>query len=112
VSTWFTSWYYFPNAEQGSNEVEFIVEGSSPVYLGKVAAYDHPDAMFRVYERGIVLANPSPRPYTFDLSKISPGAAYRRLRGSSRQDPETNNGADVGETVTLPPKDALFLTIR
>jgi hypothetical protein len=108
----FTSWYYFPDAAPGLNEVEFLVEGSSPVYLREVAAYDHPGAMFRLYERGIVLANPSPRPYTFDLGGIAPGAAYRRLRGSSRQDPETNNGADVGDTVTLPPRDALFLTLR
>lgn len=111
-SEWFTSWYYFPDAEPGSHEVVFTVEGSSPVYLREVAAYDHPDAMFRLYERGIVLANPSPRPYTFDLGKIAPGAAYRRLHGSSRQDPVTNNGEDVGETVTLPPQDALFLRLR
>jgi len=32
-----------------------------------------------------------------------------RLRGSSRQDPETNSGEPVGQTVTLGPKDALFL---
>jgi hypothetical protein len=108
----FTSWYYFPNAAQGLNDVEFIVEGSSPVYLLEVAAYDHAGAMFRLYERGLVLANPSPRPYTFDLGEIAPGLAYRRLRGSSRQDPETNNGEDVGESVTLPPKDALFLVLR
>ncbi len=108
----FTSWYYFPNAVQGLNEVEFLVEGSSPVYLREVAAYDHAGAMFRLYEHGIVLANPSPRPYTFDLGEIAPGVAYRRLRGSSLQDPETNNGADVDKTVTLQPRDALFLTVR
>lgn len=108
----FTSWYYFPDAEPGLNGVEFIVEGSSPVYLREVAAFDHPGAMCRRFERGIILANPSPRPYTFDLAEISPGAAYRRLRGSSRQDPETNNGEDAGDTVTVPPKDALFLAIR
>jgi len=109
---WFTSWYYFPDVPSGAVEVEFTVEGSSPVYLRQIAAYNHPEAMFRRYERGIVLANPSPRPYTFDLSSIAPGVAYRRLPGSSRQDPETNDGADVGEQVAVPPKDALFLTVR
>jgi hypothetical protein len=108
----FTSWYYFPDAAPGLNAVEFTVEGSSPVYLSAIAAYAHPDAMCRIYERGLVLANPSPEPYTFDLAGIAPGVAYRRLRGSSRQDPETNNGTNVGDTVTLPPKDALFLAVR
>jgi hypothetical protein len=108
----FTSWYYFPDAAPGANDVQFIVEGSSPVYLHEVAAFDHAGVMFRRYEKGLVLANPSPEPFIFDLTVIAPGGAYRRLRGSSRQDPVTNNGADVGEKVTVPAKDALFLALK
>jgi acyl-CoA reductase-like NAD-dependent aldehyde dehydrogenase len=47
--------------------------------------------------------------YDFDLRKIAPGVRYRRLRGSSQQDPTTNNGRPVGDTVTLAPRDGLFL---
>ena len=65
--------------------------------------------MYREFERGLVLANPSPRPYTFDLATLFPGRSFRRIQGSPRQDPATNNGAPVAGTLTLGPKDALFL---
>ena len=56
-----------------------------------------------------MLANPSDSSYEFDLSTISPGIRYRRLRGSLQQDPTTNNGKPVGDTVTLAARDGLFL---
>jgi hypothetical protein len=65
--------------------------------------------MYREFDNGVVLANPAPHPCTFDLAKRFPGQTFRRLRGSSRQDTEANNGKPVGAKVTLGPKDALFL---
>jgi hypothetical protein len=111
-SEWFAAWYYFPVPAAGFHDLEFVVEGDAAVYLSEMSAYDHPAATYRLYERGIVLANPCPRPFTFDLRKIAPDASFRRLQGSSRQDPETNHGEQVGDAVTLPPKDALFLSLE
>jgi len=108
----FRSGFYFCDVRSPRADLEFTVEGSEPVWIATVTAHAGPDAMVREFEGGVVLANPSPRPYTFDLADLFRGRAFRRLRGSSRQDPETNNGAAVGGTVTLGPKDALFLADR
>jgi len=105
----FTSGFYFSEVRSRQVDLEFLVEGSAPVWLSRVAAYAHPDVIYRAFERGLVLANPSPRAYVFDLAKLFPGQSFRRLRGSSRQDPKTNDGSPVGGELTLGPKDALFL---
>ncbi len=105
----FTSGFYFSQAPAGGATLEIRIEGTEPARISRVAAYAHPDAMYREFTGGLVLANPSPRPYTFDLARLFPGKTFRRLKGSSRQDPKTNNGEPAGATVTLGPKDALFL---
>ena len=43
------------------------------------------------------------------LSRIAPGRRFRRIKGSARQDPITNDGSAVGASLTLGPKDGLFL---
>ncbi len=90
-------------------DLAFEIEGSAPVTLSRLTIHPSPDAMARVFEGGLVLANPSLSPYTFDLGTISPGRTYRRIEGTPAQDPDTNDGRPVGATVTLPPLDALFL---
>ncbi len=101
--------YYFPNVSGDKASLEIQVESGEPVWISSVSAYPHPDAMYREFERGLVLANPSLRPYTFDLARLFPGKRFRRLKGSPGQDPVTNNGAAMGAQVILGPKDALFL---
>ncbi|MFV1965401.1 MAG: hypothetical protein ACC628_08255 [Pirellulaceae bacterium] len=85
------------------------IEGKEPVRISALTVHGHPDAIYRVLENGIVLANPSGHRYTFHLTRIAPSQRFRRLNGSSRQDSKTNNGQPVGETVTLGPRDGLFL---
>ena len=101
--------YYFPNAGGDKADLEIQVESGEPVWISSASAHAHPDAMYREFEHGLVLANPSPRPYTFDIAGLLPGKRFRRLKGSPGQDPATNNGAAVAAQVTLGPKDALFL---
>ena len=67
--------------------------------------------MVEEFEYGVVLANPSPRPYAFDLGKLIPGRHFRRFNGTPDQDPLTNNGAAVTAPLTLGPKDAIFLAL-
>jgi hypothetical protein len=105
----FTSGFYFSDVKPGTTILEFSVEGGQPLWISKISLHAHPDVMWREFEHGLVLANPSPRPYTFDLSRIAAGKKYRRLRASSKQDPVVNNGASVGAQLELPAKDAIFL---
>jgi len=100
---------YFRNVKGPKVGLRFEVEGSEPIWLSDITSHAHADATYRLFENGLVLANPSDASYEFDLGEISPGVGYRRLRGSSRQDPTTNNGQPVGDTVTLGPRDGLFL---
>ncbi|KPJ72030.1 MAG: hypothetical protein AMS14_08635 [Planctomycetes bacterium DG_20] len=108
----FRSGFYFSQVGPEPVDIEFTVEGGEPVWISAVTVHAAPDAVVREFERGVVLANPSPRPYEFDLAGLFPGRAFRRLQGSPRQDPETNDGSAVRANPTLGPKDALFLADR
>jgi hypothetical protein len=105
----FTSGFFFSNLDQGRVDLEFSIEGPEPIWITKLEAYCHPDAMYREFEDGLVLASPSHHPYEFDLAELFPGQKFRRLQGSPQQDPETNDGSQVGDTVELQGKDGLFL---
>lgn len=105
----FTSAFYYRDIKSGKANLSFSFEGTEPVTIQKLAVYAHPDAMYRVFQHGLVLANPSHQPYTFDLDAISPGRKYRRFQGTEGQDPTVNNGQPASGKVTLGERDALFL---
>ena len=105
----FPSEFYFRGIKSAKVDLTFHIEGAEPVTLEKIAVYAHPDAMYRIFEKGLVLANPSFSSYTFDLATIAPGRKYRRIKATSSQDTTANNGQSVGRTVTLEERDALFL---
>jgi len=114
-STWvnakkFQSGFYYNDVRSRQVDLEFLVESSEPIWISDIAAYAHPDAMFREFEHGLVVANPSPRPYTFDLAQLFPGKKFRRIQASVQQDTQANNGERVTERLTLGPQDALFLS--
>jgi len=108
---WFEAGFYFRDIRSQSVDLEFEVEGGEPVWLSNITVHAHPDAVYRVFEDGIVLANPSHHEYTFNLEAITPGRGYRRLVASSMQDTGTNDGSSVGGSVTLGPLDGLFLAV-
>lgn len=105
----FESEFGFVNAKTGTVNLEFEIEGGEPVLISGIEIYHQPNARARVFENGIVLANPAMGAYTFDLEELSPGVKYFRLQGSAGQDTVVNNGQPAGGQVTLPAKDALFL---
>ncbi|MCL5270335.1 MAG: hypothetical protein M1457_07260, partial [bacterium] len=78
---------YFNDITGGTAAVEFTVESAEPLWIRRMTAHTQPDAMARQFEHGLVLANPSPRPYTFDLEIIAPGRRFQRLQGTPGQDP-------------------------
>ena len=106
---WFDATFYFRGLKSGSVDLELVAEDSGAVCISEVKAFGAPDVVVREFENGLVLANPGLAPHTFDLAALYPHKAFRRLRGSPSQDPEANNGQGVGATVTLGPRDGLFL---
>jgi hypothetical protein len=105
----FHSAFYFPKVAARSVDVEFRIEGAEPLYIRNLTVHAHPDAIYREFEHGAVFANPGFESYAFDLAKLLPGKSYRRLRGTEKQDPKTNDGSAVGATLQLPARDGLFL---
>ena len=110
-----TSRFYFSNnkheilAPKNPCALTLTIEGSAPVHLENIAVRNAPNAIYREFEHGLVLANPSDRPYSYDLAVLLPGKKYRRLIASPDQDPAVNTGALVEMAVTVPARDALFL---
>jgi hypothetical protein len=114
IMTWvndrtFSSNFYFHHIKSPQVSLSFQVEGPEPIVLQSLTVHARPDVMYRVFEGGIVLANPSRQPSTFDLESLTPGRRYRRIQATAHQDLKTNNGQTVGNTVTLGERDALFL---
>ncbi|QNN23748.1 hypothetical protein HED60_16210 [Planctomycetales bacterium ZRK34] len=105
----FENGYYFKGLAGESVDVAFTFEGREPITIMALAAYAAPDVIVRVYENGLVVANPASHPVTVDLQSIRPGNTYRRLQGSSKQDPKTNDGSVVTGPLQLDGKDAIFL---
>jgi hypothetical protein len=109
-SNWFESSFYFKDVQTSTVDLEFTVESSEPVWISNLTIHPHADIIYRLFDNGLVLANPSNHKYTFNMEQIDPNRKYRRLIGSSQQDTKTNDGSLIGTTVTLQPLDALFLT--
>lgn len=105
----FKAAFYFADAKPPATDLEFVIEGAEPLWISNVAAYAHPDAFYREFEHGLVLVNPAPHPYVFDLDKLLPGRSFRRLQGSPTQDPVANNGEPARDTLELQSKEGLFL---
>ena len=105
----FAAAFYFRHVRSPTVDVRCEVEGRESVTLEAISAHAHPDALYRLFEHGLVLANPSLEPYTFDLAAIAPGRRYQRLQATARQDTEFNNGRPAEPRLTLGPRDAIFL---
>jgi hypothetical protein len=105
----FDSGFYFSDIGSNQVDLEFVVEGSEPIWISRIQAYFHPDVMYREFEHGLVVANPSPRPYVFDLDKLFLGHTFKRIQGSITQDTVANDGLAVEGKLSLGPKEGLFL---
>ncbi len=105
----FTSAFYFRDVRSKSVDLTLAIEGREPVTITALSAHAHPDAMYRTFENGLVIANPSQKPYTFDLNAISQGRNYRRIKAFPTQDAQANNGQPAAGKITLGERDALFL---
>ncbi|MCX7825781.1 MAG: hypothetical protein N2689_09505 [Verrucomicrobiae bacterium] len=89
--------------------VSLQFEGPEEVVLEELGIHGAGGAVAREFERGVALANPSPRPEMFDLARLFPGGKFRRLKATPNQDTAVNNGAPVRGPVRLGEFDGLFL---
>ncbi len=89
--------------------LNLTIEGTSDVILRNFSVHNATDVLLREFENGIVLCNPSENPYTFDLASYFPGKSFVRIQGQSYDDPITNDGSPVGDTVQLAAHSGLFL---
>ncbi len=105
----FEASFYFQDVGPGRVSIRFEVEGRGRVYFERMTAHSAADGRYREYEGGIVFANPSTRPYTFELATLFPEADLQRIQGSPNQDPDFNNGDALGNQVTLSPRNGLFV---
>lgn len=105
----FESVFYFKNLKPGTAKLLFEMENNEDWHINSMTVHNSPDVLFRIYENGLVFANPSADPYMMDLNRIDPDIKYRRIKGTRLQDPTVNNGKDVGSVITIPPDDGLFL---
>ncbi len=120
VSTWvnevpFRAMGYWRDAGPSDVRFQLVVEpfeGSEPFFFRNLTFHNAVPAMYREFENGAVLANPSLHDFTFDLEARLPGRRYRRLLGSPNQDPVTNDGQTVGDRITLGERDAIFLVLE
>ncbi len=105
----FDSGFYFSDIESSKVDLEFTIEGPEPLWISRVEVHAHPDVIYREFQNGLVVANPSPRPYVFDLGMLLPGRFFRRLHGSPAQDAVSNDGSLVRGELNLGPREGLFL---
>ncbi|MCX7016344.1 MAG: hypothetical protein NTW86_27945, partial [Candidatus Sumerlaeota bacterium] len=100
-------------SRQGPSRVAFHVAGEPgrARIAGLRVREGCAEVFARRFEHGLALANGSAvASYTFNISEIGGGRAYRRFQGA--QAPDVNNGQPVGDTLTLPPRDGILLTAR
>lgn len=106
---WFRATFYFRDLKKNNISIYFEVDSGEKIYLKNVTAHAFPDAVYRVFENGLVLANPAHHPHTFNLNNISPDQKYKRLSATRCQDTKTNNGMSVDPELILGEREGLFL---
>ncbi len=108
----FDASFYFRDIRSRRINLTFRIEGAEAITLRSLTVHAAPDVQYRLFDHGLVLANPSHAPFTFDLAKLAPGRNLRRLTATPQQDVQTNSGQPVDKSVTLSPLDGLFLADR
>lgn len=101
--------FYYREAGPAAVDINLTFEGPQDVWVKDFSVHNAADVFARGFENGVVLANPKNESYTFDLSELFPDRICWRLTGNTWEDPVTNNGDPVGDPVTVPALDGLFL---
>ena len=98
---------YFRWLNKDNLQLKFEIEGHENAKIEYIKAHNHPDIIYREFDNGIVIANPSLEPFTFNLEQKFPNITFRRLNGVRQ--PDVNDGTIVNGNITIPAKDGIFL---
>ena len=101
--------FYYREAGPATVDINLTFEGPQDVWIRNFSVHNATDVFARGFENGVVLANPRNEPYTFNLKELFPDRIIWRLTGNDWEDPETHNGEPVGQTLTVPALDGIFL---
>lgn len=109
---WFNATFYFRNVKEDQISLLFDMESNEQLMMKDITVHAYPDVAYRIFDHGMVLANPSLKPFEFDLKKIAPALALSRLQGTATQDLRVNNGSRVGDRLLVGEREGLFLEVN
>jgi len=109
---WFNATFYFRNVKEDKLSLIFEIESNESLFIKDITAHAYPDVAYRIFDNGLVLANPSFKPFEFDLKKIAPALKLSRLQGTAAQDIIANNGKPVGDKLIISEREGLFLKVN
>jgi len=109
---WFNATFYFRDIKEDKLSLMFDIESNELLMIKDITVHAYPDVAYRIFDNGIVLANPSLKPFEFDLRKIAPGLKLSRVQGTAGQDTDTNNGKMVGDKLMIGEREGLFLQVN
>jgi len=101
--------FYYREAGPATVGINLTFEGPQEVWIKNFSVHNAADVFARGFENGVVLANPRNQPHTFNLKELFPDRIIWRLTGNEWEDLATHSGEPVGDTVTVPALDGLFL---
>jgi hypothetical protein len=109
----FESIFYIRNDQHQIVDIQLSFESGIDIRLEDFVIRFATPIMWREFQGGVVLVNPSVNPVKVDVSKLLPQVVLKRLSGTVLQkslDPNLyNTGERINEPLMLSPVDALFL---
>ncbi|CAN5175136.1 hypothetical protein BH20ACT5_BH20ACT5_13770 [soil metagenome] len=108
-TTWFHAVLGFHGLGPGPIDLNISIEGAPRLGLRGLRVFAAPDTIVREFSGGAMFANPSKSDVDFDVVGLFPGRRFVRITGSHDQDPVTNDGTALGQTLTLGALDGLVV---
>lgn len=109
----FESVFYIRNEQHQTVDIQLVFESGIHIRLKDFNIHFATPIMWREFQGGVVLVNPSVSPVEVDVRKLVPHASLKRIDGTVSQikmDPyRYNTGERIDETLIIAPVDAIFL---
>ena len=112
--------FTFRDVAEGDVQLEFVFEGSQPMYMARLTAHSGPDVLAREFENGAVIVNPSFESVDVNTRELFPNRRFRKIQtmevpstfGKVPLDDGVNDGSKVVDIVPLGATDGVFLVSR
>lgn len=73
---WFESYFYFRDLPSDHIRLKFTAEGNTGVYIKDIQVFSAPDVVYREFDHGLVIANPSESEQEIAIAKITKGGKF------------------------------------